>query len=117
MRAPADARACPNSRRLLVSLARKRRMSFWLIEERRRRFMRAQKCAGVEVRRFHDLRHTFGTHAVRQLDLVSVQRMMGHARLTTTERYLHSKPRPSDAAILTAVFADQAGDISMALSA
>jgi hypothetical protein len=29
---------------------------------------------------------------------------MGHASLTTTERYLHTKPRPSDAAKLTAIF-------------
>jgi hypothetical protein len=32
---------------------------------------------------------------------------MGHASLTTTERYLHSKPRPSDAAKLTAIFAEE----------
>jgi hypothetical protein len=29
---------------------------------------------------------------------------MGHSRLTTTERYLHSKPRPGDAAKLTKAF-------------
>ena len=31
---------------------------------------------------------------------------MGHSKLSTTERYLHSKPRPDDAAKLTAIFAD-----------
>jgi hypothetical protein len=31
--------------------------------------------------------------------------MMGHSSLTTTERYLHSKPRPGDSAKLTSIFA------------
>lgn len=71
----------------------------------RGRFIRAQKKAGVRVRRFHDLRHTFGSLAIQQFDLVAVKDMMGHSRLTTTERYLHSKPRPDDAAKLTKIFA------------
>jgi hypothetical protein len=29
---------------------------------------------------------------------------MGHSKLTTTERYLYSKPRPDDVAKLTKVF-------------
>jgi integrase len=72
----------------------------------RARFIRAQKKAQLRVRRFHDLRHTFGTLAIRRFDLVSVKEMMGHAQLSTTERYLHSKPRPSDAAKLTALFSE-----------
>ena len=72
----------------------------------RDRFIRVQKKVGVRVRRFHDLRHTFGSLAIRRFDLVAVKEMMGHAALTTTERYLHSKPRPSDAAKLTAIFAE-----------
>jgi integrase len=70
----------------------------------RQRFIRAQKKAQVRVRRFHDLRHTFGSLAIRRFDLVAVKAMMGHSALTTTERYLNSKPRPSDAAKLTAIF-------------
>jgi len=70
----------------------------------RSRFIRAQEAAGVRVRRFHDLRHTFGTLAIQQFDLVSVKDMMGHSKLSTTERYLHSKPRPDDAAKLTRIF-------------
>ncbi|MBS1895670.1 MAG: tyrosine-type recombinase/integrase [Actinobacteria bacterium] len=72
----------------------------------RTRFIRAQAAAGVRVRRFHDLRHTFGSLAIRRFDLVAVKEMMGHSKLTTTERYLHSKPRPNDAAKLTAIFAE-----------
>jgi hypothetical protein len=30
--------------------------------------------------------------------------MMGHSKLTTTERYLHARPRPTDAAKLTDLF-------------
>jgi integrase len=56
------------------------------------------------VRRFHDLRHTFGSLAVREFDLVAIKNMMGHAKLSTTERYLHTKPRPDDAAKLTDIF-------------
>lgn len=83
----------------------------------RKRFIRAQEKAGVRVRRFHDLRHTFGTLAIRRFDLVSVKDMMGHSKLATTERYLHSRPRPSDAAKLTAVFADDDSASNLALAA
>jgi integrase len=73
----------------------------------RRRFIRAQEKAGMRVRRFHDLRHTFGSLAIRRFDLLAVKEMMGHASLTTTERYLHSRPRPTDAAKLTAIFDEE----------
>jgi integrase len=73
----------------------------------RTRFVRAQEAAGVRVRRFHDLRHTFGSLAIRRFDLVAVKEMMGHSKLTTTERYLHSCPRPSDGAKLTEIFAEE----------
>ncbi|HXV05596.1 MAG TPA: tyrosine-type recombinase/integrase [Solirubrobacterales bacterium] len=82
----------------------------------RDRFIRVQKKAGVRVRRFHDLRHTFGSLAIRRFDLVAVKEMMGHSQLTTTERYLHTKPRPTDAAKLTAIFAEgeEAGRLALA---
>ncbi len=73
----------------------------------RKRFVRAQEAAGVRPRRFHDLRHTFGSLAVRAFDPVAVQSMMGHASLRTTERYLHARPRIGDAARLTAVFGSE----------
>ncbi len=58
----------------------------------------------MRVRRFHDLRHSFGSLAIQKFDLVAVKDMMGHSKLTTTERYLHSKPRPDDVAKLTTIF-------------
>jgi integrase len=42
---------------------------------------------------FHDLRHTFGTLAVRVFPLSDVQQMMGHADLSTTMKYIHYVPR------------------------
>jgi integrase len=54
---------------------------------------------------FHDLRHTFGTTcAARGIDLVKIQRWMGHADIKTTMRYLHNVPQHDDAARLTAAF-------------
>ncbi len=59
----------------------------------RRRFERARDAAGLESLRFHDLRHTYGSLLVAGgIDLVSVKAAMGHARITTTERYLHARP-------------------------
>jgi integrase len=54
---------------------------------------------------FHDLRHTFGTLAVRAFPVPHVQAMMGHADIGTTMRYVHHQPRHDDARRLTAVFA------------
>jgi integrase len=81
------------------------------------RFVAAQKAAGLRIRRFHDLRHTFGSLAIRKFDLVAVQAMMGHSKITTTQRYLHSKPRADDAAKLTAIFSEGERTEQLALAA
>jgi len=39
--------------------------------------------------RFYDLRHTFGTQMVTHVDPIELREMLGHASITTTERYLH----------------------------
>ena len=58
----------------------------------RRRFERARDAAALEPLRFHDLRHTYGSLLVAGgIDLPSVKAAMGHARITTTERYLHAR--------------------------
>ena len=58
--------------------------------------------------RFHDLRHTFGTIAVRipGVTLPDVQAMMGHSNITTTMRYIHYRPRTAEAARFSAFLAD-----------
>lgn len=58
----------------------------------RRRVSRAREAAGLRELRFHDLRHTYGSLLVAGgVDLASVKAAMGHARLSTTERYLHAR--------------------------
>jgi hypothetical protein len=66
---------------------------------------------GAELRdlRFHDLRHTFGTHAIRHADPREVMEWMGHADLATTQKYLAYKPRGDAARRLSAAFRGDAG--------
>jgi integrase len=74
----------------------------------RRRYKRARAAAGVEPLRFHDLRHTFGSHlAARGVDLVTIKEAMGHAALSTTSRYLHARPAAEQARLFTAAFATE----------
>lgn len=56
-----------------------------------RRFVAAAARAGLGRLRFHDLRHTFGTTmaANPRVDLRRLQEWMGHADMTTTQRYSH----------------------------
>lgn len=56
----------------------------------------------------HDLRHTFGTLAVRRLPLTDVQAFMGHQDIQTTMRYVHHVPRNGAAQILSEAFATAA---------
>jgi integrase len=64
------------------------------------RYKAAQKAAGLRPLRFHDLRHSFGTMAVRQFPITDVQTWMGHADIATTRKYIHYAPQPEAAARL-----------------
>jgi integrase len=76
------------------------------------RTVHASKKAGLPKLRLHDLRHTFGTLAIRVFKIHEVQRMMGHRHITTTERYLLYSPDPDGAAKLSALWADSGrGDV------
>jgi len=75
-----------------------------------RRFVSAAKRAGLPVLRFHDLRHSFGTQAIRAFNIYEVQRMMGHRHITTTERYLHYAPDPDAAAKLSGLWGASEGE-------
>lgn len=77
------------------------------------RFRAARDRAGVRALRLHDLRHTFGTLAVDGgASLVQVQAWMGHADIKTTMRYLHTKNRAADAALLGAAFGGNRAQVS-----
>lgn len=77
----------------------------------RRRFIAAQKCAGLRAIRFHDLRHTFGTLAVRGAEsIVELQAWMGHADVKTTMRYTHYREQHDAAARLAEAFSVPVAD-------
>jgi integrase len=68
----------------------------------RRAFYTSLETAGLRRIRFHDLRHSFATLAVQHWELPRVQAYMGHAHISTTERYIHFTPAVEDAAVLSA---------------
>jgi integrase len=71
----------------------------------RERYKAALKRAGLRLLRFHDLRHTFGTLAVRRAEVPAVQAWMGHANIQTTMRYVHHRDRGGEAKVLAEAFA------------
>ena len=76
-------------------------------EQIRRRYHRALRAAGLPRVRFHDLRHVFGSTAVKAFVLSDVQAMLGHAHITTTMRYVHHRPGKDDGAKLAAAFDEE----------
>ena len=71
----------------------------------RRRFAAAVERAGLRPIRFHDLRHTFGTLAVRGAEsIVELQHWLGHAEVRTTMRYTHYREQQDAAARLAKAF-------------
>jgi integrase len=82
----------------------------------RRGLYEAMAAAGIDRDRgtgkefvFHDLRHTFGTTAVRIYPLSDVQAYMGHQDVGTTMRYVHHVPQHGAADRLSALFEAEAG--------
>lgn len=58
-----------------------------------RRFNYALNLAKLPHFRVHDLRHTYGTTLVANgVDVVTIQRLMGHSDIKTTMCYLHAAP-------------------------
>jgi integrase len=56
---------------------------------------------------FHDLRHTYGTLAVRIYPVTDVKTYMGHKDLATTMRYVHHVPQHGAADQLSALLEQQ----------
>lgn len=80
----------------------------------RRRFNAARDAAGLPPLPFHHLRHTFATLAIRGLDPATVQTLMGHSKITTTERYLHARPLTELAERMDAIFGTAADPLEQA---
>ncbi|WP_062215308.1 tyrosine-type recombinase/integrase [Celeribacter marinus] len=53
-------------------------------------FRKALKDAGIEMFRFHDLRHTFATRILRKTQNIKlVSKLLGHSNIETTTKYAH----------------------------
>jgi hypothetical protein len=85
---------------LLCELARKKKSSLVFSSNRKvgkrfrdlkKGFKKAVQLAGLPKIRFHDLRHTFATRLVQSgVDIITVQHLLGHAKISMTARYAHS---------------------------
>lgn len=60
---------------------------------------RAVKKAGVVNLHFHDTRHTAATRVLRRSNIRVVQQLLGHERITTTEKYTHASSEDIRAAL------------------
>ncbi|GIK77714.1 MAG: site-specific integrase [Acidobacteria bacterium] len=71
----------------------------------RKRFKKALARAGIRPVRFHDLRHTFGTHcAAAGVPLRILQEWMGHRDAKTTQVYADYAPSEHEGALVERAF-------------
>jgi integrase len=71
----------------------------------RKRFKEALDRANLRNIRFHDLRHTFGTHcAAAGVPLRTLQEWLGHRDFTTTLIYADYAPNPHEAELVELAF-------------
>lgn len=108
-----DSEAIPMTPRLTRALAQLRRRGYAIgepdfvfvseltrdspVSERplREAFKAAAHAAGLKPIRMYNLRHSFGTTLARNgIDIRTVQALMRHDRLSTTEQYMAYSPRP-----------------------
>ena len=59
-----------------------------------KKFKKAVRAAGFEIPRFHDLRHTFGSHlAMADVGEKTIQELMRHKSMVSTLIYTHVSPK------------------------
>lgn len=77
----------------------------------RKRFAEALERAGVRPVRFHDLRHTFGTHcAAVGVPLRTLQEWMGHRDAKTTQIYADYAPSEQEGGLVERAFQQRPAD-------
>jgi len=54
---------------------------------------------------------------MRGVDVVTIQKAMGHSTLATTSRYLHARPASEQAQAFTAAFAADAAEVIAGITA
>ena len=73
-----------------------------------RRFRKALVSAGLPNRRFHDLRHTFGTAmAAAGVPMRTLQEWLGHGHISTTLIYADYSPSAHEAAYIESAFGSE----------
>jgi integrase len=71
-------------------------------------FLSAQRRAGIERCRFHDLRHTFASHLVMNgIDITTVKELLGHKTIAMTMRYAHLSKEHKQKAVETLPFGEK----------
>lgn len=66
----------------------------------RRSYQRMLERAGIPYRKFHAVRHTFATEAIRSgMNVKDLQMLMGHADIETTYIYVHANEESKRSAI------------------
>jgi len=79
----------------------------------RTRFKHALEHAGLRPVRFHDLRHTFGTHcASAGVSLRTLQEWLGHRDFKTTLIYADYAPNPHEAELIEQAFSPPVSELA-----
>ena len=95
-------------RRVLEAMERRCERVLWRGEDARPlsatvlawRVRKAMSSVGLNKKGPHTLRHTFCSHlAMRGVSAVKIQKLAGHAKLSTTQIYMHLAPSTLDDAI------------------
>ncbi|HEV2974524.1 MAG TPA: site-specific integrase [Solirubrobacteraceae bacterium] len=78
----------------------------------REAFQAARQAAGLKPIKMYNLRHSFGTTlAANNINIRTIQALMRHTRITTTEQYLAYQPQPHLNAQITRALEPAARDV------